>query len=325
MLTPTCPDCGFDQTDLIGDCGAVVEATAAEYADWRSTALRLLKTQLFRCYSCDIVFRFPAPNAEELRELYARIPTGRWDYKPSEIGGWFEALRILRASNLNDTRVLDVGSYDGQFLALLPDHLTKAAIEPAESVVGELKKKGIEWIGVNAGSTDPKYHNYFDVITMFDVFEHLPSPRHELLAICRLLAPGGRLFIATGNAQHWTWNRLRGNHWYLHTLQHLCFGSVSYFRKLAAVLDVELSDIVLHPHHRCKLSARIIQAFESWHFVARNSVGFQRKMAGMIQRLPRAGYLIHRRTGPYAPALFDHLLVTYTKPKTSCNIAASDE
>lgn len=315
MSDVACPDCGSGNTCWIGDCGEVVEATAPEYADWCSMAQRLMKTQLFKCNDCFLIFRSPAPSAEELRGLYSRIPAGRWDYAAGEVGGWYEAVRILRKkySGKRPLRVLDIGSYDGKFLASLPDEIEKSAIEPAKSVIDDLNTKGVQWIGNTAADCVETHKNHFDVITLFDVFEHLTNPRRELYDITKLLAYGGILLIATGNAEHWTWQRLRGKHWYLHTLQHLCFGGPAYFRMLAAELGLEVDAMIRHPHKRCGLILRIRQSLETWHFAARNGSGPQRKLAGMIQRLPGAAYLIHRETGPFSQAIHDHLLVAYRK------------
>jgi 2-polyprenyl-3-methyl-5-hydroxy-6-metoxy-1,4-benzoquinol methylase len=41
--------------------------------------------------------------------------------------------------------------------------------------------------------------NYFDVITSFEVMEHLNNPHVELRAISRLLRPGGLFYCTTPN------------------------------------------------------------------------------------------------------------------------------
>jgi SAM-dependent methyltransferase len=61
----------------------------------------------------------------------------------------------------------------------------------------------------------------YDVITMFDVIEHLDDPGTALMRAREFLAPGGRLFITTPNTGSLV-ARLLGNRWYHYDLvQHI--------------------------------------------------------------------------------------------------------
>ena len=63
----------------------------------------------------------------------------------------------------------------------------------------------------------------FDVITMFDVIEHVRDPLAWLVRARELLAPGGLLVIETGDVAS-AWARLLGRHWYfLDPPQHLWY------------------------------------------------------------------------------------------------------
>ncbi len=63
----------------------------------------------------------------------------------------------------------------------------------------------------------------FDVITMFDVIEHMRDPLACLRRAAELLVPGGLLVIETGDLAS-PWARLLGRHWYfLDPPQHLFY------------------------------------------------------------------------------------------------------
>ena len=291
-----------------------MEATAPECAGWRSTAERLLRTDLFRCGSCHLMFRFPSPDAEELNRLYASIPAGRWDYDASEIGGWQAALKLMHDLGLPaERRILDVGCYDGKFLNLLPDEYQRFGIEPAESAIASLKQKDVHWVGKSLSDRSSVSDLDFHVITFFDVFEHLVRPREEIRMAASLLAKDGVLLVSTGNADHWTWKLLGSQHWYLHTLQHLCVGGETYFRSLAKDLNLRVRAIVRHPHHRASRVSRLQQSFESWQFDARSASGAAGLAARIVQRAPGFQHLIHRESGPYEPAIHDHILVALSR------------
>jgi SAM-dependent methyltransferase len=63
----------------------------------------------------------------------------------------------------------------------------------------------------------------FDAVTLWDVLEHLPDPHAAVAEAARLLAPGGRLALTTGDVGSLT-ARLSGARWHLYTLpEHLFF------------------------------------------------------------------------------------------------------
>jgi 2-polyprenyl-3-methyl-5-hydroxy-6-metoxy-1,4-benzoquinol methylase len=64
----------------------------------------------------------------------------------------------------------------------------------------------------------------FDVVTAFQVFEHLPDPSDELDKLWRLLKPGGLLLIEVPNIETWSVRLMRSRH--RHFVQdHLSFFS----------------------------------------------------------------------------------------------------
>lgn len=103
-----------------------------------------------------------------------------------------------------ETRILDVGCSFGTFLGIITGKGYRAeGVEPSRTAADVCQKAGLK---VHCGLLGDMglIEGSFDVLTMFEVVEHLPDP-HSLLREChRVLRKGGLLFLSTGNARSWT-------------------------------------------------------------------------------------------------------------------------
>ena len=103
--------------------------------------------------------------------------------------------------NLSGCQALDIGAGLGQFQRLLEAQGAEAiGIEP--SMIRRdytLEAFGITLRPelVDADYWQKGFHRYFDLITLWDVIEHVDFPRETLAAASKLLKPGGMLFLDT--------------------------------------------------------------------------------------------------------------------------------
>ncbi len=97
-------------------------------------------------------------------------------------------------------RILDVGCGNGHFLKFMKQAGWEVwGVEPDEKACDVAKSQGIDNIFCGTLSDVDLPANYFDVITLRHVIEHLWDPEDNLLIIRRLLKPTGRIVIATPN------------------------------------------------------------------------------------------------------------------------------
>ncbi len=144
---------------------------------------------ILRCGNCGFGFGHPFVGGDE--EFYRILheqkgyPAWRWDYDVAIA----EAVRKSPGGN-----VLDIGAGVGNFLRGLDGSWKRHAVEGSELTRSELEASGIK-VFRDLSEAAQSQAGEFQVVTLFQVLEHI-ADFGELLAQChRLLAPGGRLVV----------------------------------------------------------------------------------------------------------------------------------
>lgn len=201
------------------------------------------RAALVRCRSCGLVYRVPRPPAETLRAYYAArdeaAPPPAWiAARRAACQAWLPLLETYRRTG----RVLDVGAGHGVFLAACTARgwtphgleLSRGAAAYARSAFGlDLAPHAIE----EARFPDA----YFDVVTFWNVLDHLPAPQRALAEAYRVLRPGGLVVVRFPNADfhvpmHRWFQRLTRWHPAWRAWDHTVFHLFSFDRRTIARL-----------------------------------------------------------------------------------------
>lgn len=152
-----------------------------------------------RCRRCGLVFVWPQPTPEELAALYS---SGAYhaEIDEAERSRW-AGRRLDEIERLAPQRgrLLDVGCSRGYLLEAARDRGWEVAgVELNRNAVEVARSRGLE---VHCGELPdaPFGPESFDVVTGFDVIEHVQSPRRFLDAARRLLRGEGLLVVTTPN------------------------------------------------------------------------------------------------------------------------------
>lgn len=198
--------------------------------------------QLINCRNCGHIYQSPRPSQAEIGAFYPD------DYQPfrraiaKERSLAMRALRhlqlrtrCLQVARLRDGgRLLDVGASTGLFLNEMRRYgdWQLAGVELNEHAASYARETfGLE-MSVGQLEDAPWPSDFFDVITLWDVLEHLPNPRSALSKIHELLAEHGLLILSVPNADSVdAW--LFGRYWIgLDAPRHMSVFSVATLRRL---------------------------------------------------------------------------------------------
>jgi 2-polyprenyl-3-methyl-5-hydroxy-6-metoxy-1,4-benzoquinol methylase len=161
---------------------------------------------LVRCTGCGLAYIANPPSAEELTVLYSAGA----DYHTAlcdPTSATFATQDRIAVRHLAETwravksgRLLDVGCSIGQFAARARDAgFAATGLEMnAASAAFARSHYGLE-VAEGTIHDAPQEAGSLDVLTMFDVIEHVPDPLGDLKKAWDLLAPGGRIVLSTPN------------------------------------------------------------------------------------------------------------------------------
>ena len=156
--------------------------------------------QIVQCRRCGMIYNNPCETEDTLLANYAGVVDEAYLHELAGRQRTFARLiDRLRQLQPPPATLLDIGCYTGQFLAQArAAGYNVAGLEPSRWAAGYARDRhGLEVAG--ATLADLPAGRQFDLITLWDVLEHLPNPHATIAAISDHLKPGGWLALSTHN------------------------------------------------------------------------------------------------------------------------------
>lgn len=177
---------------------------------------------LYHCRSCKLIFISPTPTqtVDIYTEGYFYGATGGFGYinydeaKQLDQQTFETYLDKIALFNPPPGKLLDVGTATGKFLLSAKARgWDVAGTEISEAAAQRGREQGL-MIQTGALPDTSFLPESFDVITLWDVFEHLPNPHDALGRFLTLLKPNGLLLLNLPDAGS-VYARLSGRFWQL--------------------------------------------------------------------------------------------------------------
>ncbi|MFQ5400331.1 MAG: class I SAM-dependent methyltransferase [Anaerolineae bacterium] len=171
--------------------------------------------QIVQCRNCGLVYANPRWSSEELIAAYTAVEdeTYKLEREGRELTFRKHLATLEKMTGpANGRTLLDVGAYIGVFVeAACTAGWDACGVEPSAWAAAEAQKQGLSVI---LGTQDaPQLQGrQFDVVTMWDVIEHVDDPKSELAKAFNLLKPGGWLVVHTMDVDSLI-ARLMGQRW----------------------------------------------------------------------------------------------------------------
>jgi len=191
------------------------------------------------------VYISPRLTSKEISDIYKIGYDSKSSHKPppfdySMFLSFFNRAKKYKKNN----SFLDIGCFRGDFLF--------GAKEFGWNVYGtEISKEAVDYgkenydLDIHLGSLlDANFENdYFDVVTLFDVLEHLTNPNKYLAEIFRILRPGGLLYLDTPNFN--SINRfILKEKWSVFFPWHLYYFTSSTLKSICSQNNLEVKKII---------------------------------------------------------------------------------
>lgn len=177
---------------------------------------------MHECLDCGLMYLTPRPDAGEIEKYY---PTDYVSYPLAieDEKSWFRRMDrrywlYKRCKQINKRvkspgRILDIGCATGLFLNEMKQTGWEAfGIEISKYAANYAKERFNIPIYIGDLNQAGYQSAFFDVVTMWDVLEHVSDPINVLSEIARIIKPGGLLLLSLPNLASWE-RRLFGKYW----------------------------------------------------------------------------------------------------------------
>jgi len=215
---PVCNLCGEKNYELLfkGNIGDDIGTRFSQYAYY---------DDIYRCKNCWLVSQRQRYSTAKIKfylqkEKYLDETIGRLNLTEKQTQ--FEVItRIIeKYCSIVDKRLLDVGANTGIFLSTIRNKVGSAQGIEASTEAAEAARD-IYGLNVQSGVIEEVNlpDDHFDIVTMFDVVEHLTNPMNDLKILHQKLKLGGKIFITTHDIETWL-AKISGRHYPMLMYQH---------------------------------------------------------------------------------------------------------
>jgi 2-polyprenyl-3-methyl-5-hydroxy-6-metoxy-1,4-benzoquinol methylase len=151
------------------------------------------KIELYRCTCCALGHFSPLIVGNE--EFYSSLALNDWYYSHAGKSEYLLAAKWIKGGD----KVIDVGAGIGEFAQHMHDDAFFCGLELSSEAVRVAQSLGRNVLKMDITDRHSEFESRFDVVTCFQVLEHLNAPNSLVSSIIKLCKPNGLIIIAVPN------------------------------------------------------------------------------------------------------------------------------
>lgn len=195
---------------------------------------------LYKCQGCGAVYSFEYPNYEDIESFYLNSDHDGYLSESKNRQATFKRIIKLIDGYLGPKKdlisLMDIGASAGLFLHTVQIYQPSWSIfgiEASRQAVNACKSRfNIDLIhGMLEDISLESHLERYDVITMFDIIEHVRQPLKMMQKASALLKKNGILVVTTPNIESWT-SKILQSRWWSYRLMHNVLFSCQSMRHL---------------------------------------------------------------------------------------------
>lgn len=202
--------------------------------------------RIVECRSCGLVYMNPRPHHDAVIEGYGEVVDQAYiEEEQGRVETFAESLELIGRYQ-SDGRLLDVGCHVGTFLMLArAAGYDVAGVEPSRWAADIARDRIDGSIHCGAMEDAPLPEGGYDVITLWDVIEHLPDPALDIRAIYAALRPGGVFAVSTMDVES-LFARLAGHRWPWYMQMHVVYFSRRTLPEMLRREGFQIAEVATH-------------------------------------------------------------------------------
>ena len=199
MIDVICNLCGRDDYEVVFPATMTVDDLKVDSFSCTNPGYGH-HAQVVKCKQCGYMYANPRWSGDDILDAYTAVEDET--YVEERIGRELTFSKHLQAMEKytglgNGRSLLDVGAYIGVFVDVAKQKGWDAwGVEPSEWAADVAQKNGLNVIHGTQDAAELA-DKTFDVVTMWDVIEHVPDPSAEMAKAFNLLKPGGWIVLHT--------------------------------------------------------------------------------------------------------------------------------
>ncbi len=211
-----CNLCGADDAILRYPCTIRENSTVKDWSAFACTNSGYGRHHtIVQCRRCGLVYTNPRLDHHDILNTYQAVEDPLYvEEREGRVLTFERHLKPLErlTGPPNGRLLLDMGCHIGVFVEIAARRGWEAwGVDPSRWAVEQAQARGLHVVqGTLETANLPEAA--FDVVTMWDVIEHLTDPRGALQQVYRLLKPGGLVVVHTIDIES-PLARLMGAHW----------------------------------------------------------------------------------------------------------------